>query len=310
MGPSAAAAPSTRLLLVAVVTASVLLCGSAAVAAGPSTPALSVGALEAEHQSVLPPPHSGTGAESHWTPPILAPYDEQGTLFSWRILEPSTGARNVSQIHASLMLTTPGEAPIVCQPPAPSDLSMLCGGGAGAAVQWKPLPARRYTVTLNIVVHAGSGLTMSASARGWFITGPHPDGWGGAEWIGLADPNATNSQFRSVSDIRKLGISSSSDVGQATLFVAGLGGHRSTINGRALDPTSVRGTVTEWSNRTLYFGDDVRMGMTPPAPPSTNPLAIFRHPACTEIIRAVLCLATLRSLLTCEQRWRLARMGW
>ena len=44
---------------------------------------------------------------------------------------------------------------------------------------------------------------------------------------------------------------------QATLFVAGLGGHRATINGRPLDPSSVRASVTEWSNRTFFFADDV-----------------------------------------------------
>ena len=44
---------------------------------------------------------------------------------------------------------------------------------------------------------------------------------------------------------------------QATLFVAGLGGHRASVNGRPLDPAGVRGTVTEWSNRTFYFADDV-----------------------------------------------------
>ena len=50
-----------------------------------------------------------------------------------------------------------------------------------------------------------------------------------------------------------LGFATGSDVACAVLFVAGLGGHRTSVNGRALDPTSIKGSVTEWNNRTYVL---------------------------------------------------------
>ena len=76
-------------------------------------------------------------------------------------------------------------------------------------------------------------------------------------WIGLARSNDTAAQYRSETDLHALGFRKRSDVAEALLFVSGLGGHRAAVNGRPLDPTAVRGSVTEWSNRTFYFGEDV-----------------------------------------------------
>jgi hypothetical protein len=213
-------------------------------------------ALEAEHQSLLIPAETEPASRPHWTPPVL---DEDAVLFSWRLAarRGTSAARNAMQVAAILTLTTPGYPPIVCKPRSVSELSVLCGG----ATLWAPRSAR-YVATLDVDIRAGN-TTTHATKQGSFIRGLQrsADGWGGAEWIGLVDPNATAAQFRSESDIRKVGFTKSVDVVQATLFVAGLGGHRATMNSRPLDPTSVRASVTEWSNRTFFFADDVTVDM-------------------------------------------------
>ena len=228
---------------------------------GPSEPVVvTVEALDAEHQSLLSmqqqPAHAGASVASrepphpHWTPPVLSA-DEY--LFSWQVAARSSGrsARNATQVSAVLTLTAAGRPPIVCHPRDPADLSMLCG----SAAEWSPHTAR-YEAALEVVLSV-EGERVSATAKGSFITGLSPAGWGGAEWVGLTDANDTSAQFRSVASLHEVGFRAGSDVAQATLFVAGLGGHRATVNGRALDPTSVRASVTEWSNRTFYFADDV-----------------------------------------------------
>ena len=58
------------------------------------------------------------------------------------------------------------------------------------------------------------------------------------------------------------GFRSSRDVARAVLFISGLGGYRASVNGRALDPTSVRASVTEWHNRTFYFAHEVTSDVT------------------------------------------------
>lgn len=228
---------------------------------GPAEPAqlvvASVEALDAEHQSLLSmqqqPAHAGASREPphpHWTPPVLSA-DEH--LFSWQVAARSSSrpARNATQVSAVLTLTAAGSPPIVCHPRDPADLSMLCG----SAAEWIPHTAR-YEATLEVVLSV-EGERVSATAKGAFIIGVSPAGWGGAEWVGLTDANDTSAQFRSVASLHEVGFQAGSDVAQATLFVAGLGGHRTTVNGRPLDPTSVRASVTEWSNRTFYFADDV-----------------------------------------------------
>jgi hypothetical protein len=224
-------------------------------------------ALEAEHQSLLSPT---AGDVSNWQPPVL---DADSHLFSWRvlvtsamggchgILEPessATVARNVTQVSAVLTLTTDGSPPIVCRRTG-SDLSLMCG----SATEWSP-HAARYTAKLDVVLSsftASSAIPMitNATSTGWFVRGLQRshDGWGGAEWVGLADANDVAAQYRSVADIHTMGFQQADDVAQATLFVAGLGGYRTTLNDRPLDPTAVRGSVTEWHNRTFYFGDSV-----------------------------------------------------
>ena len=73
----------------------------------------------------------------------------------------------------------------------------------------------------------------------------------------------------------------SSDVARAVLFVAGLGGYRASVNGRALDPTSIRASVTEWHNRTYYFADDVTADLATAAASSNGSvvlaLELFKH---------------------------------
>ena len=224
----------------------------------------SVEALDAEHQSLLSMqrlptdtagPRVASSREplhSQWTPPVLWADDH---LFSWRVSARISGrsARNTTQLGAVLTLTTAGSPPIECHPREPSDFSMLCGSPA----EWSSHTAR-YTATLQVVLSVG-GQRVNATAKGSFIRGLSPAAacWGAAEWIGLTDANDTAAQFRSVASLHKAGFQRGSDIAQATLFVAGLGGHRATLNGRPLDPTSVRASVTEWSNRTFYFPDDV-----------------------------------------------------
>ena len=215
-----------------------------------------IGALEAEHQSLLLPAGTEAASQHHWTPPVL---DEDAVFFSWRLAarRGASAARNATQVAAVLTLTSPGYPRIVCKPKTPSELSVLCG----SATAWAPHSAR-YLATLEVTIRAGDATTQ-ATKEGSFVRGLNhgEGGWGGAEWIGLVDPNSTAAQFRSVSNIREFGFEKSGDVALATLFVAGLGGHRATINSRPLDPTSVRASVTEWSNRTFYFADDVTVDL-------------------------------------------------
>ena len=158
-----------------------------------------IDALEVEHQSLL----SRTAATQHWTSPVL---DADSHLFSWRMAAAPGGsdrgdaaaaaARNVTQVSATLTLTTAGRAPIVCHPEGASDLSLFCG----SATAWSPRSAR-YLATLDVELRAADGATAHATAQGSFVRGLQrsADGWGGAEWIGLTDANDTAAQFRSVS---------------------------------------------------------------------------------------------------------------
>lgn len=242
------ALPGRSILLVGATVAAMLL----GVACGQQQAAVEgeIRALEAEHQSLLTP--AEPVSRLHWTPPTL---DEDAVLFSWRLAarHGARAARNATQVAAVLTLTTPGYPPIVCKPREASGLSVLCG----STTAWAPRSAR-YVATLDVEIRAGD-TTSHVTKQGSFIRGlqRNAHGWGGAEWIGLVDPNSTAAQFRSESDIRTFGFLKSADVAQAALFVAGLGGHRATINTRPLDPTSVRASVTEWSNRTFFFADDV-----------------------------------------------------
>ena len=172
-------------------------------------PVARIDGLEAEHQSLLSPCIAAATATATgtWTPPVL---DAHSHLFSWRVQLSHTGvlgnggkvtavhvaeARNVTQVSATLTLTTASQPPIVCRPTADSDLSLVCGD----AKSWSSHPAR-YTVTLDVVLRSGGG-TARASVQGWFIRGlqQSPAGWGGAEWIGLSNANDTAAQYRSVS---------------------------------------------------------------------------------------------------------------
>lgn len=115
----------------------------------------------------------------------------------------------------------------------------------------------RLDVVLGRTTTAGT-VTARATAHGHFLLSLSPNSdWGGAEWIGLKNASDTAAQFRTLTNIHRMGILKAADVDSATLFVAGLGGYRATVNGRPLDPTAIRGSVTEWGNRTFYFGDDV-----------------------------------------------------
>ena len=81
--------------------------------------AATIAGLEAEHTNLLV-----TGKQ---TPPVL---DLDQHLFSWQLhaTEGATAevARNVTQVSATLTLTTPGKAPIVCRPQKASDLHLYC----------------------------------------------------------------------------------------------------------------------------------------------------------------------------------------
>lgn len=223
-------------------------------------------ALEAEHQRLLAAPDA-----ENWTPPV---FDANHVMFSWRVA--GTGiSRNVTQVAAVLTLTTAGRPPIVCHPAIPKDLHALCG----SASEWHP--GKRYNVTLDVVLRVGLTATTNVTAVGQLLRGPRWDE-SGAEWIGVLDPNSTASQFRATTNIRSLSFLMSGDVAEATLFVAGLGGFRPTVNGRALDPTSVRGSVTEWSNRTFYFADDVTSDLRRAAAASSDGLVtiaveLYKH---------------------------------
>lgn len=233
---------------------SILCIVARAVAASPTT--AQVTALEAEHLSLLAPTTTASGLGA-WQPPVL---DSDSQMFSWRVAVSSANpARNVTQVSAQLTLTADGKPPIVCRPKIATGISLFCG----SAADWTSYSAR-YVAQLDVVLTAYTSasedpISLQATAKGAFIRGlqPSTDGWGGAEWIGLSDVNDTAVQYRTETDISSQGFQSADDVAQATLFVSGLGGYRATINGRPLDPTSVRGSVTEWSNRTLYFGDEV-----------------------------------------------------
>jgi hypothetical protein len=222
-----------------------------------------VDGLEAEHLSVLKPPGP---AAAGWTPPVLDANGGAGFLFAWRVaaqVSPTgcatsarhPAARNVTQLGAVLTLTALDRAalpPVICHATAATDRSLVCGGGAA----WK-LPATRWAAKLEVRLRAAGTAEGTAAATGWFVRGLPATGWGGAEWIGLRGANDTAIQFRSAVDVHALGFKQGSDVARAMLFVSGLGGYRASVNGRAVDPTSVRVSVTEWHNRTFYWADDV-----------------------------------------------------
>jgi hypothetical protein len=239
------------MLLVVTSLVTALTASAVAAPSHPSAAALRAGidGFEAEHLSVLEP----VANRRHWNAPVLGP-DATGHLFAWRMS--AAAARNVSQTSAVLTLTAvdrPETQPIVCHPAVLTDLRVICGGSAE--------PASRYSAKLEVVMRLSTAegpLETMTTAQGWFVQGlgGTPGSWGGAEWIGVSTTNDTASQFRGVTDIRS-GFKSPKDVARATLFVAGLGGFRASINGRPLDPTAVRASVTEWNNRTFYWADDV-----------------------------------------------------
>ena len=211
-------------------------------------------AIEAEHTSLLPP--LAVQGANPWTPPVFDNFDNQ-YLFSWRVelsLDTDTEgqaihARNVTQVSAVLTLSTAGRAPIVCSPKLASKLSLLCDIGPGS------LHAETYSASLEVVLRAGSGTSSNSlfnvTKHGSFIRGLRS--WGKAEWIGLKDAMDTAAQFRSEINVHKFGFRQTDDVAQAIFFASGLGGYRATVNSRPLDSTCVRGSVTEWNNRTFYF---------------------------------------------------------
>jgi hypothetical protein len=262
--------------------------------------------FEAEHRSVLKPADAATAAPgaatSHWTPVVLDANADVGYLFAWRVtaaLAPAVdrcgtaatlpAARNVTQLSAVLTLTAadrPALPPIVCHQAAAADRSVVCGGGAA----WKT-PSTRWTAKLEVVLRVDSSSVQgqaseqsTAVATGWFVRGlpeASPMSWGGAEWIGLPYANDTASQYRGAVDVHALGFDRGSDVARAMLFVAGLGGYRATVNGRAIDPTSIRASVTEWHNRTFYWADDVTSDVTTSADSGHGTVAlaleVFKH---------------------------------
>lgn len=173
--------------------------------------------------------------------------------------------RNVTQISATLTLTaSSGDAqryPIVCSPKRPGDLRVLCG----SATAWAANPTAytaHLSVTLSYFTASAEAALTTATVEGRFIRGISWQSlavWAGAEWIGLNSSSDMAAQFRSVANLHTSypRFTSAETVAEAFLFVSGLGGHRVSINGRPVDPTAVRGSVTEWSNRTFYFADDV-----------------------------------------------------
>jgi hypothetical protein len=231
--------------------------------------------LEAEHLSLLAPhPLSAQPLPGHFSAPVLDTDTDDNILFAWRLGPKSGGivVRNVTISAAVLTLTTPGRSAISCRPSSPPSLSVLCGAG-----HWSPEPAAVYTAALSVTLRDHSGKSWMASETGVFIRGRRPEEWGGAEWVGVVDPNSTTAQFRAEQDLRALGFAAAADVAQATLFVAGLGGHRASVNGRPIDPAGSRGTVTEWTNRTFYFADDITPDMRTAAANADSRVAVAIH---------------------------------
>jgi hypothetical protein len=221
-----------------------------------------VDSFEVEHLSLLPP-----SPTSQWAVPLV---DAASHLFSWRIraeqgpcatdLHQTAGsrpvvARNVSQTSAVLTLKC-GDSSVDCR--AGAEQRVFCGDTRSLQGAGRCAVTLFVTVSSTTTVAAQPSTTTTAqsTAHGDMLLGPEDD-WAGAEWIGLRSPNDTALHFRTVASLHHLGFTRKSDVAEATLFVAGLGGYRAAINGRPLDPTAVRGSVTEWGNRTFYFGDDV-----------------------------------------------------
>lgn len=209
-------------------------------------------ALEAEHQSLLSPFNSTELAVmNHWTPPVLNPGRRH--LFSWRVArQPRMLTRNVTQVSAVLTLSAGGRS-IDCHTGIENRL--LCGFASD--IQNASRCKVTLTLTLSSITAAGVAAVTNCIAQGEFLFGLTQHGWGGATWIGLTDPDDKAAQFRTVINVHDAGFFRETDLTDATLFVAGLGGYRAAVNGRALDPTAMRGSVTEWGNRTFYFGDDV-----------------------------------------------------
>ena len=209
-------------------------------------------ALEAEHQSLLSPFNSSElDVMHHWTPPVLVAGRHH--LFSWRVAtQPGIVTRNLTQIGAALTLSTGGRS-VKCR--AGTEQRLLCGFDSD--IQNASRCKVSLTLTLSSITAAGVTTIENYTAKGELLFGLSQHGWGGATWIGLTDPNDKAAQFRAVVNIHDAGILRETDLVDATLFVAGLGGYRAAVNGRPLDPTAIRGSVTEWGNRTFYFGDDV-----------------------------------------------------
>lgn len=258
--------------------------------------------LEVEYRSALKPAAAADAAVakeavSHWTPPVLDANAGDGYRFEWRLTAALAGAkgchhatlaaaRNVTQLSAVLTLTPTDRSnipPVMCRPDLAADRNLVCGSGPA----WQT-PATRWAAKLEVVLRAygadGRDSESIAVATGWFVRGL-PGGsaasWGGAQWIGLPYANDTALQYRGVVDIHAIGFDRGSDVARAMLFVSGLGGYRVAVNGRAIDPTSIRASVTEWHNRTYYWADDVTSDVATSADSSHGTvlvaLEVFKH---------------------------------
>ena len=294
------------LLLLGVVVFSIPSPTSAIDIAAPANLCAQIGDLEVEHRSALKPAAAAAAsaaaaaeeAPSHWTPPVLDANEGDGYRFEWRVaaaLAETDGchgastlaaARNVTQLSAVLTLTPtdrPNLPSVICRPTVAADRSLVCGSGPA----WQT-PATRWGAKLEVVLRGysagGRASESTAVATGWFVRGL-PEGsaasWGGAAWIGLPYANDTALQFRGVVDIHAIGFDRGSDVVRAMLFVSGLGGYRAAVNGRAIDPTSIRASVTEWHNRTYYWADDVTSDVAASAESSHGTvlvaIEIFKH---------------------------------
>ena len=190
-----------------------------------------IAAFEAEHQSLISPYNSTELAVlHHWTPPVLNAGGHH--LFSWRVAtQAGMVVRNVTQVSGMLTLIAGGRS-FECRIGA--EHSVLCGNTSD--LRHASRCEVTLTLTLSSITATGETVTTRCTAQGEFVLGLLHHEWGGATWIGLTDPDDTAAQFRTVANIRDSGFVQEADIASATLFVAGLGGYRATVNGRALDP--------------------------------------------------------------------------